>query len=296
MNESLKNLQRVLGFSGDLEHTEFVIPDADSFNAALRQWMLLMNAGFTEEESAQLETTIHILDTLQSKYLKRIYTIRQDQAQRVAGLLLTYRRAMQAIAAGLLGEIFFQFEYRPIVFRVLFGDRLGYELYLFAEHEAHRMARIEELRTMEKAAPGQYLAQIEDEINEMTREERQLAMSLGMTQDTADRIGRDLYVSRVNGTRVRLSKIAQEVQVHGGETITWRVKRGRAALESGLYPSPKQVLQLSTVDDQELMHQAVQTAKDLDRARVGRQIYEASEYNLTKHGRYSTNYIGRDAQ
>lgn len=293
MTPEQSKLEHLLGFDGDPTKLEFVIPNEDSLIAALRQWQLAVSADFSEEELHQLEATIRKLDMLNNKYLKRIYTVKRAQVAQVRGLLLTYRRALQAVAAGILGELFLQFPNRPIVFRVLFGDQLGYDLYEFAEEEAHQLVRIEELRQQEHKAPGHFKQYIAQEIRDMSKNQRQLAVSLGMTKDTALRISRDLYLSRVNGTPIRPHEIGEEIFVKGGEVITWRIEQGRKKVSSGLYLNPKQIMDITEKEDaRQFARQEVQIAKDLDRARVGRAIFEQSHYNLTTHARENPNRLG----
>ncbi len=292
MQNLYQELEFRLGLVGDPGSIEFTYPDQASVESAMGQWEAFSEQELTEEDLNILLNIVDGLDVLNIKYLGNSYSLDAVDPEDVVGLLVSYKRALGAIVYGLLGEMYQIYSDRPGIFQMMFGRRLGRLLYAQGKKDSDVLVQLAEWREQNEQNPGQFRGFMEDAVNAQAKQQKQLAVSLGLDPNVASNIARDLFLDRVKGAVIDLDAIAGEITQTGGEIVNWRIEQGKQVMKSALYVSESE---LSKIEDDEVraqMRKALQSAKDLDRAAAGRKAFEKSAFNKTKHGRGDDSTIG----
>lgn len=285
MEEDFLELEFRLGLSGDPESIEFTFPDEIAVDAAMEQWEAFSELELTEDDLNIMLNVVDAIDILNLKYLRKHYSTETVEREDVAGLQTSYERALGAIAYGVAGELFRIYSSNPLVFQAMFGRRLGRILFGHGQREAEVLERVDGWRDQAGDDLRQFRSLIEDEINDMTKAQKKLAVSLGMSDEVLDKINNDLFIDRVKGNPIDLEGIANEINVTAGEIVNWRIEHGKQVMKSSLYISSEELSRIEDDEKRRKIQEALQAAKDKDRAQAGRKAFEQSEFNTTKHGK-----------
>lgn len=291
VQDLFQELEFRLGLAGDPESIEFTFPDDRAVDSAMGQWEAFAEQEFTSDDVNILLNVVDAIDILNLKYLRENFSFDEVDQDDVAGLMISYKRALGAVAYGVVGELYNLYSDRPGMFQAVFGRRLGRILYSQGKKDSDVLVRVEDWREQNAQSPGQFRGLIEDEINDQAKDHKKLATSLGMSAEVIDRVAKDFFLDRVKGTPVDLEAIAGEINQTGGEIVNWRIEQGKQVMKSALYLSSEE---LSRIEDDEKRHKlqrAIQAAKDKDRAMAGRRAFEQSEFNTTKHGKKDDSQI-----
>lgn len=258
-----------LGLRFDAETTTFTIPEPVSTEQALEQYRIFSEIPWTVEEMETILSFVYAVDQLNRKYLQT-YDVTVADYDIVAGLEVSYERAIGSIVYGFLHELYTLFNLKPKVYQAIFGPRLGRVLFDHSLQMKPFYERLQRLREQWEESPDAFADLLQDELNDINLKQKQLATSLGLSEEVSDSVARGLFDDHFHGTFIDLEAIENELSMSSNETLKRRIESGKEEFPSDEYRFGNKLTHIQDEAKRKKILEAVKTAKDKDRASAGR--------------------------
>lgn len=275
MNEMYAELLAELGLIFDEETTEYTLLDETSVKAALSQFQICQETDWTEDDIETVFGFLYTVDRLNEKFLRN-YDVEVADPNIVAGLQVSYERALGSVCYGFLQQFYTLFSRKPKVFHAVFGPKLGRMLLDHSLQMKPEYETLERLRTQWQDAPTSFHELLEQELMEINEKQKALALALGLSEESIDSAMRYLFAYHFHAEEIDFDKLDNEIGSSSSQTIKRRLADGRERFPSEEYMLANKLSNIQDKEKRNMLHDALQAAKDKDRVQAGRMKEEAS--------------------
>lgn len=269
MDETYLELLEELGLVFDSDITVYTIPERISAQQALAQYDIFSDLNLSEEEMERILDFLYAVDRLNMKFLKTYDVDKADQVT-IAGLEIAYERALGTIIYGFLYQLYLQFSVQPKVYQAIFGPNLGRVLFDYSLQLKPSYERLERLREQWQEAPDSFADLLIEELNDINLRQKQVAVELGLPEQTADSAARYLFNFHLHAEMIDFDAMDEEISASSNETVQRRIEEGKQSFPSEEYRMSEMLNHVKDDERRKKIFEAIQAAKDKDRANAGR--------------------------